>query len=144
MYEYLFNYCQLEEKEVYYIQNYSHQQVQDIVSNPKISRFPVQYYQEELLHEGIILLVKDRCGSVIPYISPNVISIIGKKQLCRYLDKGIDLQHVLEHALLHSCDTATPVSYEPVISGYTSKKSYQKKIDYKRKRGIVYEEYQGK
>lgn len=127
MYEYLMNYCQLKERDVYRFQNYSHDQIKMELNDHRILRFPMQYYQEDLVRMGAILCVKDRSGKVLFYVNPILLSFINKGDIYACLVAGQDLCFLKNILYMHSNFCVEQCSYASTIPGVTSKKSYQKK-----------------
>lgn len=142
MYEYLLNYCQLTEEEVYRYQNYPHDEIREKANDRRITRFPIRYYQTDMTFSGIVLWVKDRSGRTIPYINPILLTNMSETELYSRLEAGSDLSNLMEVLLRRSMYQEIPVSFESQIPGVTDKRSYQKKVNSQRKRGMRYDEYQ--
>ena len=127
------NYCQLEEQVAFRYCNYPHERIRDVVHNKKIGRFPIAHYQDEYAQLGIVLWVADRTGKKLPYVNPLLIGNLSKQELISRLVTGTDPRPLLEHALKRTDISVVPVTMVPEIPGHTCKKSYQKKIDQRRK-----------
>lgn len=132
---FLSNYCQLKEETVFRYQNISHDDIFDKIKDPDIARFPIKFYQDSYAMAGAVLWVKDRTGRTLPYFNPHLLSRITKRQALEYLQMGRDLQNIMLIFLTKTESDVVPTSLEPQISGTTTKKSYQKRNDYNRKRG---------
>ena len=133
MYDYLVNYCQLEEQLAFKYCNYPHERIQNVIQNKKIRRFPINYYQDEYAQIGIVLWVRDRSGKKLPYINPLLLEKATREEIIVRLLMGTDPRLLLEYAFKRADISVVPVTISPEFSGYTRKKSYQKKIDQKRK-----------
>ena len=70
MYEFLSNYCQLSDDDVYKYLNMPHERIQELLPDVSNTRFPIRYYIEDYVRLGIIVLVRDRSGKTLPYINP--------------------------------------------------------------------------
>lgn len=140
--DYLAQYCQLSEETVYQYCNIPHEKIKNFITDNRISRFPMHYFQQELVQLGLILLVQDRSGKKLPYINPILLSCMSKKEILKTLLQGSDCKSVLENLLWNLQTKVVPVPLDPVYPSTTHKKSFQKKIDKKRrKREDLYDEY---
>lgn len=140
MYEYLTNYCQLTEERAFQYSNFPHKRIKEIDLRTKIAVFPKRFFQQELLLSGIVLCVKDRSGQKLFYINPLLLKLKAKAEIMQKLWSGENWESLLNGLLTNPNIIAVPVTQAPAYSGTTNKKSYQKKIDYKR-RQKEYEEY---
>ncbi len=133
MYDYFVHYCQLEERVAFQYCNYPHERIQNVLYNKKIGRFPIAYYQDEYAKLGIVLWVADCAGKKLPYVNPLLLGNLSMQEIIARLITGTDPRQLLEHVLKRTDISIVPVNMMPEFSGYTRKKSYQKKIDQKRK-----------
>lgn len=133
MQEYLLNYCQLSESIAFLYCNYPHSKIKQVISSNNIARFPISDYKDEFATLGLVLWVKDRSGQKLPYINPLTMQNMPKDEYIRRLICGVDLQKLLEEMLLQTSGEAKIMSVEPSYPATTNKKSYQKRIDQRRK-----------
>ena len=133
MYEYFVHYCQLKERVAFRYCNYPHERIREVVHNKGIGRFPIAYYQSEYAQLGLIVWVADRSGKTLPYVNPLLLGNLSAQEIIARLLMGTDPRQLLEHALKRTDISVVPVTMVPELPGYTRKKSYQKKIDQKRR-----------
>lgn len=133
MYEYFVHYCQLEERVAFRYCNYPHERIREVVHNRRIGRFPIAYYQDEYAKLGLVVWVIDRTGKKLPYVNPLLLGNLSAQEIIARLWMGTDPRQLLEHALKRTDISVVPVTMVPELPGYTRKKSYQKKIDQKRR-----------
>lgn len=133
MYEYLVHYCQLKERVAFQYCNYPHERIREVVHNKRAERFPIAYYQDEYAKLGLVVWVIDRTGKKLPYVNPLLLGKLSAQEIIARLWMETDPRYLLEQVLERTYGVVAPKSMMPEFSGYTRKKSYQKKIDQKRR-----------
>lgn len=78
--------CGITEKHYY---QYSHDKLAKKVTNKVIKRFPLNYVKDTMYLNGLIVMVKDNMGHVLPYVNPHMLNDLSKDELGNIVDNII-------------------------------------------------------